>query len=207
MSELAGGATPDGRERLINTAFAQFADRGFDGVSVRDISKSAGVSIGLINHHFGSKEGLREAVDRHFMSQFEEILAPVAGDLMARPEVWTDEWVSRHRAQWQVTVKYLRRALLEDSDWGGRIFARFYDINQKTVTRLDANGDLRPDLDRLWLPFLMTFLELGTTLLDPHITRVLGRSGFEDDLWRRRYRAYLQLLRDGAFRKRDVGGD
>ncbi len=31
---------------------------GHDGVSVRRISKAAGVSIGLINHHFPSKSGL-----------------------------------------------------------------------------------------------------------------------------------------------------
>ena len=61
-----------GKQRLIVVAMKLFADKGFDGVTVRDISAAADVSVGLINHHFGSKEGLREAVDRHFLAQFEE---------------------------------------------------------------------------------------------------------------------------------------
>ena len=63
-----------GGDRLIKVAMALFAERGFDGVTVRDIATAAGVSVGLMNHHFGSKEGLRTAVDRYFLSQFEEAL-------------------------------------------------------------------------------------------------------------------------------------
>ena len=95
-------------------------------------------------------------------------------------------------------MAYFRRALLDDSDWGARLFTRFYRIAETTVTRLDADGVLRDDVDRLWLPFLIVFLELGTTLLDPHITRVLGKSGFDETLWRRRHRAYLSLIRHGV---------
>ena len=49
----------DGRDRIIQSAVACFGDRGFDGTSVRTIAERAGVSAPLINHHFGSKEGLR----------------------------------------------------------------------------------------------------------------------------------------------------
>ena len=62
---------------------------------------------------------------------------------------------------------------------------------------MDARGLIRPDVDRLWLPFLMVYLELGTTLLDPYVKRILGRSGFDRELWRRRHRAYGQLLLRG----------
>jgi AcrR family transcriptional regulator len=192
---------PDGRQKLIETAFRLFAERGFDGVTVRDIASAGGVSIGLINHHFGSKEGLREAVDVHFMAQFEEVLTASPDTdqaTSAQLETWVDDWIGHHRTDWSVTVGYLRRALLEESDWGARVFARFYQIAQTTIARMDARGEIRPDVDRLWLPFLFIFLELGTSLLDPHIARVLGRSGFDDELWRRRHRAYLSLIRRGV---------
>jgi AcrR family transcriptional regulator len=39
-----------------------FATRGFDGASVRDITRDAGASLGAITYHFGSKRALYEAV-------------------------------------------------------------------------------------------------------------------------------------------------
>jgi AcrR family transcriptional regulator len=46
------------REALIEATLKCLKKYGHDGVSVRRISSAAGVSIGLINHHFPSKDGL-----------------------------------------------------------------------------------------------------------------------------------------------------
>src|SRR6202790_5524851 len=46
------------REALIEATLRCLKKYGHDGVSVRRISAAAGVSIGLINHHFPSKSGL-----------------------------------------------------------------------------------------------------------------------------------------------------
>jgi TetR/AcrR family transcriptional regulator, transcriptional repressor of bet genes len=46
------------REALIEATLKCLKRYGHDGVSVRRISAAAGVSIGLINHHFPSKSGL-----------------------------------------------------------------------------------------------------------------------------------------------------
>jgi AcrR family transcriptional regulator len=63
------------REQLIATAAAAFADSGFDGVSIRDIERRAGVNRGLVAHYFGTKDALWHAsVDwlmREFASDFE----------------------------------------------------------------------------------------------------------------------------------------
>jgi TetR/AcrR family transcriptional regulator, regulator of cefoperazone and chloramphenicol sensitivity len=48
--------------RIRDAAIEQFGEHGF-GVGLRAIAKSAGVSAGLVIHHFGSKEGLRQACD------------------------------------------------------------------------------------------------------------------------------------------------
>ena len=67
---------------------------------------------------------------------------------------------------------------------------------QQSVLRMDADGKIGTDVDRLRLPFLMIYLELGTMVFDPK--RVLGKSGYDRDLWRRRHRAYMSLIRCGA---------
>jgi hypothetical protein len=67
---------------------------------------------------------------------------------------------------------------------------------------MDAAGRIGPDVDRLWLPFLMMYLELGTIIFDPYIKRVLGRSGYDRELWQRRHRAYMSLIRRGSSPRR-----
>ena len=46
------------REALVDATLRCLKEFGHEGVSVRRISAAAGVSIGLINHHFPSKSGL-----------------------------------------------------------------------------------------------------------------------------------------------------
>jgi AcrR family transcriptional regulator len=50
------------RERVVDVAERLFAERGLDAVSVRDIIAAAGVNLGAINYHFGTKDALIEAV-------------------------------------------------------------------------------------------------------------------------------------------------
>jgi AcrR family transcriptional regulator len=54
------------REKLICSAEALFAERGFDGVSVRDIANAAGVNSALVGYYFRGKEGIfSEVYTRH----------------------------------------------------------------------------------------------------------------------------------------------
>ncbi len=198
------------RDRLIKVSMGLFAERGFDGVTVRDIATAAGVSVGLINHHFGSKDGLREAVDRYFLGQFEEALT--VGDARAavssvgdRTDAgldqiteWVEGWIGRHIEDWDASKAYMRRALLEGNDWGASLFERFYQVARTTVDRMDVSSHIRADVDRLWLPFLIMYLEVGTLLLEPYVERILGKSPFDRTLWRRRHRAYIDLIYRGV---------
>ncbi len=52
------------KERILGAAEALFAQRGFDGASLRQLTSSAGVNLAAVNYHFGSKEKLVEEVFR-----------------------------------------------------------------------------------------------------------------------------------------------
>ena len=49
------------KRKILLSASRKFAERGFEGTSVRQIALGAGVSLGMIRHYFGSKEGLYRA--------------------------------------------------------------------------------------------------------------------------------------------------
>jgi AcrR family transcriptional regulator len=46
------------RENILDHAEELFAERGFFGASVRDITEHAGVRLAAVNYHFGTKEEL-----------------------------------------------------------------------------------------------------------------------------------------------------
>ncbi|MFF8291219.1 TetR family transcriptional regulator [Streptomyces sp. NPDC016309] len=47
---------PGARERILQAARAEFAERGYDKTSVRGIAKAAGVDPALVHHYFGTKD-------------------------------------------------------------------------------------------------------------------------------------------------------
>ncbi len=48
----------DARGRLIDAAIALFAEKGYEGTSVRDLVTAAGVNVAAVSYHFGSKDAL-----------------------------------------------------------------------------------------------------------------------------------------------------
>ncbi|MDQ0371758.1 TetR/AcrR family transcriptional regulator [Cellulomonas humilata] len=60
------------RARIRDAAIACFADEGFDA-SFRTIAQRAGVSPGLITHHFGSKTALRAECDAEVLRHYQEL--------------------------------------------------------------------------------------------------------------------------------------
>jgi TetR/AcrR family transcriptional regulator, transcriptional repressor of bet genes len=57
------------RQALIAATIECLKRYGHDGLSIRTISAQAGVSVGLINHHFPNKDELIAAAYRHFNAE------------------------------------------------------------------------------------------------------------------------------------------
>ncbi|WP_226924839.1 TetR/AcrR family transcriptional regulator [Georgenia satyanarayanai] len=66
------------RARILLAAVRRFAADGM-AAPLRAVAADAGVSAGLIIHHFGSRDGLREACDAHVLAVTRENKAPVLG--------------------------------------------------------------------------------------------------------------------------------
>jgi AcrR family transcriptional regulator len=58
--------------RLLQTALEAFAETGYDGTSVRELSRRLDVSHALLTARFGSKQGLWFAAMEHALAQVEQ---------------------------------------------------------------------------------------------------------------------------------------
>lgn len=56
--------------QILEVAEKLFAENGFDGTSVRQISKEADVNVAMISYYFGSKEKMLEALLDYRLADF-----------------------------------------------------------------------------------------------------------------------------------------
>jgi TetR/AcrR family transcriptional repressor of nem operon len=61
--------TAETRARILEVAGKLFRERGFDGIGVADLMKSAGLTHGAFYNHFESKNALASEVSEHVLKQ------------------------------------------------------------------------------------------------------------------------------------------
>jgi AcrR family transcriptional regulator len=72
------GASPEVRRQILDAALELFSGRGYFNTSVQDIRRAAGVSVGSIYHHFGSKEGIAKALYDGILEQLDRAVQQAA---------------------------------------------------------------------------------------------------------------------------------
>lgn len=105
------------KARIFDAAIEAFARFG-NKASVRSIAEAAGVSPGLVIHHFGSKPALREACDQEVLKRYHQfeiraLISPAAA--VRAPETFS--------ADSAMMVGYILRCLI-DGGVSGREFMK-----------------------------------------------------------------------------------
>jgi len=186
------------RARIREAALGLFGSAGF-GVPLRTIAGAAGVSAGLVVHHFGGKEGLREAVDQAVLQTFLDRFAAIPDDLPA-------DGLAREMAAAFADVlgaspqirQYLRRSLDDGTPASLTIFDELVAATGRGLDRLDRAGGLRAGSDPQWRPFQVLSVILGPLLLEPVIERHIGDPYGPENV-RRRTAANLDFIARGLF--------
>ena len=189
----------NGAARLRDAALALFADRGYAATTVRAIAERAGVTPGLVVHHYGTKDALRDAVDRYVL---ESITAAFA-DL---PAISLDDDHLAIRLQgFRVLFqerpymgRYIRRSLLESTDGANALFDQIVDVSRDLFTPLRAAGLAKPTDDPDAQVLLAMLVGMLPALLPRQIERHLGISLRSDEGLRRWTRAEYEFLTQGA---------
>ncbi|WP_062973405.1 TetR/AcrR family transcriptional regulator [Nocardia flavorosea] len=188
----------EARAALLAAGRRLFAEQGYAATTTRQIAAEANVSHALLRYHFGSKTGLRDAVDAELLGSFGRALADAREEGAERGSL-----AEAGRAAALVfgadkeRRRYLRRVLLDGDQRAAELLRRLADGAEREVERLLAHpGDISPD-DRRWAALQTLFLILGPLLLEPALAQIWGEDLFAPAVLAERSAANQRLLRRG----------
>ena len=180
-----------GRARIRDAALAHFAEHGFAGASLRSIAEAANVSAGLVRHHFGSKEGLRQACDAYVF----EFMRRGSTDGIVAGQIADPQFIaSLYRAAPPI-LRYLARALTDGTSAGAALFDEIVQLTERVLPILLAQqADAPPVHDLRAHAAVLTAMKLGITVLHEHLSRALGADALSPSTWPRVSSALLDIV-------------
>lgn len=138
------------RHQIVLATFEQIAQRGVQGLTLRDVAAAAGLSNGTVTYHFGSKHRLlMDAIEYGYWrlpEGFEDLDAASALSWVLRRYVLADQ---KRRSWWQFWLAVTFHAQT-DEQVRQQLDTQHASIVRRwrfCVERGMADADFRPDLD------------------------------------------------------------
>lgn len=187
MDRRLSGAGPRAEDltakaRIRSAALGIFAANGVDATSLRAVAAAAGVTVGLIVHHYGTKETLREAVELAIVEQFAEAIAsvPLGGRPPEQIAPARDQAVADMLSANPAIIGYLRRAILDDGGGRGDLVTRLSQLSAEQIHDLRDAG-VASTAHTVGEQVVSTMVrQLGRLFLQPLVDRIAEE--FADDM-------------------------
>jgi AcrR family transcriptional regulator len=196
----------DKQIQIIEAAEELFADRGFDGTSVRDIAESAGVNLAMISYYFGSKEKLMEAMftyrGEHYKLTLQNIIKNDSLNSMQKVEKLIDEYIDRIFKKKCFHKVMVREQMTNKNGAVSKLIYQLKEGNQALVKQLiqqgQKKGDFKKNVDPSFL--MMTLVGTASQLMtaqhfyrDLNNLQSLSNEEFEKHI-KKKLSAYLKTL-------------
>jgi len=198
-----GGDGPSSTERIRKAALANFAVHGTASTSLRAVAATAGVSLGMVQHHFATKSALIKAVDDYVVSF---VIGGMAQPIPEPPADSITDIGSRVRgliAEHPEVAAYVGRAMVDGSPLGATLFDALMEVGTARWELRAERGEVRPDVDLTWATINALVLAVGAISLRAHVDRHLPEPFTTPTQLRRWQEATDDLLRDGLFQHPD----
>jgi len=141
LDPRAGDQDLTAKARIRNTALDLYASQGEDRTSMRAIAAAAGVTVGLLVHHYGTKDRIRDAVEDLVVDYFRQAIARApAGGSPADIAAARDAAVAEMLMADPEVVNYMRRALLDPAGLRGHLLERLTELSSAEVSQLRRSG-------------------------------------------------------------------
>ncbi|UFS57548.1 TetR family transcriptional regulator [Subtercola endophyticus] len=164
------------RARIRDVAIELFGRDGFRETTVRAIAAKVGVSAALVLHHFGSKDGLRQACDEYILAEVEKPGETIGNGEKPGASANIRAWLGRtdeHRP-W---LRYIGRMLADGSAAGDHLFDEFVAYTERVFEEGEANGSVRPSSDPHMRAVTLTAYSMSALLLERQFARAVRSRG------------------------------
>lgn len=190
-----------GRRQLLKAGMKLFAERGFAAVGLREIAAEAGVSLGLVRTHFGSKDGLREAIDTHVLEEIRALYAAVvehsSAEVLEQAVEDALDWIPRDRD----ALMYARMSLMERTPGSQALFDEMLAVMRQFVDNNARLGFLQADVDREWAAIYMVFDFIGPAVIEPFAQQAFGKSMYAKSMISERNAFMIRLFTRGFLKR------
>jgi AcrR family transcriptional regulator len=177
--------------RIRRSALRLFAEQGYSATTTRSIAAGAGVSPGLVLHHFGTKDNLRDHVDRDAMATVNEIFASFTPEDALVDFTAFITGYARLFAEHPDITAYMRRSLLEPSAATSGLLSRILGYIEGLMVTWIERGAIEPPSDIRATAALQASLGLTSILFGPSLHEYLGT---DEPIETRLARAEVELL-------------
>ena len=154
------------RARIREAALELFAERGIDRATIRDIARAAGVSSGLVRHHFGSKDDLRDACDSYALDR----LMRLKERAVTEGQAANPAFLAAVQPSAILLYRYLARSLLDGSGAAQAMFDEMVDLGERWLAEHNAGQFSDPRA----VAAVMVAMELGALSMKEQLSRALG---------------------------------
>lgn len=137
--------------RIVYEATRLFAEKGYDGVSIKEISQAAGVNIAAINYHFDTKANLFRQIVEQFLSELfvssrKTLLPPQSPeDLKVRLEVFVRQTIEAIIRQPHV-ISIIQRETEKSNEVFQKTILKHREALIEFLDQAKKNGLLSPDV-------------------------------------------------------------
>jgi AcrR family transcriptional regulator len=153
------------RARIRDAAIRLFADKGIGPATIRDIAQAAAVSSGLLRHHFGSKDGLRDACDEFALAR----MATIRTQMTMRGGMADASFVASMHPESVLLQRYLVRSMMDGSAAATVMFERLVEVGEEWL----AEQPIQSKDPRTYATALVA-MQMGLFLMRDQISQVLG---------------------------------
>lgn len=150
------------RQRIIQAATGEFAQKGFENANMNTIAKKADVSVGSLYKYFENKQDLFLTIIQYSIKSMEELLTVLAvseEDILVKVERIIRE-IQRSSKESATLLKLYNAMTAENnprfaSQFAYEMEALTASIYRKAIEEGQKNGDIRADIDAPFAAFLL----------------------------------------------------
>ena len=188
-------------QELIQKGVELFSEKGFDSVSVREITSAAGVSPGLLIHHFKSKEAfIKACIEEVFGEVLSFKTEPNPLDMNTQLEKWKS-----NPEFYKTPLRFFKAVMASNSEYSKQLFELILAGSRKVLEDGVENGLIKKPSNLDMTNLVLAVNSLGTILLSDYIRDQLGGE-FTDPKYAQGFmQANLEIYTNGVYAPQTTG--